>query len=185
MNSLSTLEEFDSGELKIYSQNVDYSDSKQILKIRKDYIGFVFQQYLLLPNLNVKDNIETGRYLAKSELNIDKILGLLSLEDKLEKYPSQLSGGEQQRVSIARALAKNSKILFCDEPTGALDTKTGITVLKVLKQIQKQEGLTIVLVTHNSQISKIADRVIYMKDGEITKEITNEFPLSIEEVDWE
>lgn len=185
LNSLSTLEEFDSGELKIYSQSVDYSDSKQILKIRKDYIGFVFQQYLLLPNLNVRDNIETGRYLAKSELKIDKILGLLSLEDKLEKYPSQLSGGEQQRVSIARALAKNSKILFCDEPTGALDTKTGITVLKVLKQIQKQEGLTIVLVTHNSQISKIADRVIYMKDGEIIKEKTNEFPLSIEEVDWE
>lgn len=186
LNSLSTLEKFDNGELTIFSEKVDHSNKKQLLKVRKDYIGFVFQQYHLLPNLNVRDNIETGRYLSSSnsKVSIERILSLLSLENKLEKYPSQLSGGEQQRVSIARALAKNSKILFCDEPTGALDTENGVKVLKVLKEIQKQENLTIILVTHNIQIAEIADRVIHMRDGKIIEEVLNESPLSVDEVDW-
>ena len=188
LSCLSSLSEPTSGEVVINGVNPYTLKEGKLAKFRRQDIAIIFQNYNLVPALPVLENVTLPLRLSGKSVDsnkVKKLLDSLNFKAELSSLVATLSGGEQQRVSIARALAKNSKILFCDEPTGALDTKTGITVLKVLKQIQKQEGLTIVLVTHNSQISKIADRVIYMKDGEITKEITNEFPLSIEEVDWE
>lgn len=184
LNVLSTLETPDQGEVKYYGQPVEYKNKKQIQKIRKEHIGFIFQQYHLIPNLTVKDNIDVGSYLAGEKSSVEEIFEMIGIDDKLNKYPYQLSGGEQQRVSIARALAKNTDILFCDEPTGALDTNTGIKVLKLLQKVQKERGVTVVIVTHNNLISKISDRVIHMKDGKITEIEKNDNKLAVEDVEW-
>lgn len=184
LNVLSTLETPDEGNVSYYNESINYKSRKQVLHVRKNHIGFIFQQYHLIPNLTVRDNVEVGNYLAENKTDIEEILKVIGLENKMSKYPSQLSGGEQQRVSIARALAKQTNILFCDEPTGALDTNTGIKVLKLLQEIQKERGVTIVIVTHNNLIANIADRVVYMRDGNITKIEENETRMSVEEVEW-
>ena len=184
LNVLSTLESPDEGNVSYYNEPVNYKSKKQVLNVRKNHIGFIFQQYHLIPNLTVRDNVEVGNYLAENKTDIEEILKAIGLEQKMSKYPSQLSGGEQQRVSIARALAKQTDILFCDEPTGALDTNTGIKVLKLLQQVQKERGVTIVVVTHNNLIAHIADRVVYMRDGKITRIKEHETRMSVEEVEW-
>ena len=184
LNVLSTLESPDEGRVSYYNETINYKSRKQVLNVRKNHIGFIFQQYHLIPNLTVHDNVEVGNYLAENKTDIEEILKAIGLEKKMSKYPSQLSGGEQQRVSIARALAKQTNILFCDEPTGALDTNTGIKVLKLLQEVQKERGVTIVIVTHNNLIANIADRVVYMRDGNITKIEENQTRMSVEEVEW-
>jgi putative ABC transport system ATP-binding protein len=183
LNVLSTLEEPNSGEIKFYGETINYRNKKQILKVRKNHIGFVFQSYHLIPNLSVEDNIKAGQYLADKKTTYLDIVDKIGVAEKLKKYPYQLSGGEQQRVAIARALAKNTDILFCDEPTGALDTKTGILVLTLLQEIQQSNGISIVLVTHNNQISDIANRVVYMRDGEIL-DIEEKIPRKVDAVEW-
>lgn len=184
LNVLSTLDKPSSGEVIYAETKVNYKDRKQITSIRKDTMGFVFQAYHLMPNLTVEENVMIGSYLSTKKVNVDEILDAVGLGHKKNKYPFQLSGGEQQRVSIARALAKESNVMFCDEPTGALDTKTGIMILELLKNIQQNRNLSVVIVTHNNQIAEIADRVIRMKDGEIISDYRNERVLSVREVEW-
>ena len=171
LNIISGLDISSNGDVFVNKINLSLLKDKHLTLFRKKYIGFVFQQYHLLPNLNAKENIQLGANLnptVKKEF-IDKMVKTIGLKPHLKKYPYQMSGGQQQRVSIARAVSKNPKILFCDEPTGALDTKTGEKVLKILKQINKEFRTTIIFVTHNISLTKIADKVIYLNDGEIER----------------
>ena len=164
LNVLSTLDKPNAGEIIYGNTKINYKARKQIRSIRKSTMGFVFQSYHLMPNLTVEENVMIGSQLSTKKVDIDAILDSVGLKHKKNKYPFQLSGGEQQRISIARALAKESSILFCDEPTGALDTKTGIMILELLKNVQH--------------------RVIRMKDGRITSDDRNENVLPIREVEW-
>ncbi|TPR54678.1 ABC transporter ATP-binding protein [Metamycoplasma neophronis] len=176
LNIISALDRPTSGEIIVNNVNLPYlSDSKQTL-FRRDNISFIFQNYNLLQNLNSYDNVETGAFLQKDKskhLNIKQLFKDFDLEECMYKYPSQMSGGQQQRVSILRAIAKNSEILVADEPTGALDEKTGLTVLKILQQINRDYGTTIIVVSHDPDVAKMADKVIYLELGHI-KEIKNQ-----------
>ncbi len=188
LNVISGLDRATDGDLVALDHNLSFMNDKQLTEFRRYNTGFIFQEYYLLPNLTAEENVEMGSYLQKDK---KKVISAKSIFEKIEmlkymkKLPSQLSGGQQQRVSIARAITKNPQLLFADEPTGALDHKVGIEVLKTLKDINKEFGMTIVLVTHNTKISKIADMVISMKDGTIENLTINKNPLSINAVDWE
>lgn len=184
LNIMSTLEKPTEGTVTYFGKSLEGMKENKIRELRTKHIGFIFQAYHLFANLTVKENVLLGEYLAPDEIDIDTLLKDIGLGEKQNKFPYQISGGEQQRVAIARALSKKTSILFCDEPTGALDTKTGIMILNLLKTMQESRGMSIVLVTHNPQIVGIADRVIHMKDGEIVSEEINENPLTVEEVDW-
>ncbi|MGN0402389.1 MAG: ABC transporter ATP-binding protein, partial [Acetatifactor sp.] len=157
---------------------------KQLGSYRADVIGFIFQFYNLLPSLTAHENIALVKSIVKSAGNADELLKLVGLEHCRDKFPSQMSGGEQQRVSIARALAKNPQILLGDEPTGALDSETGVIVLELLQKLCREQGKTVILVTHNADIAKCADKVIRMKNGKIKEIRTNEHPASVREVEW-
>ena len=183
LNILSGLEKSDSGEVVYDNESIsDYSE-KQLTKFRKDKIGFVFQQYYLLNNLTVEQNVKVGANLAdnKEYVNIIKDLGL---EDKLSKYPNELSGGEQQRVSIARALAKKPNVLFLDEPTGALDEETGRKILEYLLKLKDKSHFTMIMVTHNENIAELANKIIHVGSGRITSIVENHKPKSVEEIGW-
>jgi putative ABC transport system ATP-binding protein len=172
------------GEMRYKKDKLDFKNKKRLLSYRKNVVGFVFQFYNLLPTLNVKENIEFASELVNSPFSTDELLEQIGLADKANFFPSQLSGGQQQRVAIARALAKNPDILLCDEPTGALDTKTGAEMLKLISKFNKKYKKTVILITHNEMISAMADRVLKLKDGKIEKVITNKKKLSVEEIDW-
>ncbi len=172
------------GEMRYKKDKLDFKNKKRLLSYRKNVVGFVFQFYNLLPTLNVKENIEFASELVNSPFSTDELLEQIGLADKANSFPSQLSGGQQQRVAIARALAKNPDILLCDEPTGALDTKTGAEMLKLISKFNKKYKKTVILITHNEMISAMADRVLKLKDGKIEKVITNKKKLSVEEIDW-
>ena len=183
LNILSGLEKSDSGEVVYDNESIsDYSE-KQLTKFRKDKIGFVFQQYYLLNNLTVEQNVKVGANLAdnKEYVNIIKDLGL---EDKLSKYPNELSGGEQQRVSIARALAKKPTVLFLDEPTGALDEETGRKILEYLLKLKDKSYFTMIMVTHNENIAELANKIIHVGSGRVTSIEENRTPKSVEEIGW-
>ena len=183
LNILSGLEKSDSGEVVYDNESIsDYSE-KQLTKFRKDKIGFVFQQYYLLNNLTVEQNVKVGANLAdnKEYVNIIKDLGL---EDKLSKYPNELSGGEQQRVSIARALAKKPNVLFLDEPTGALDEATGRKILEYLLKLKDKSYFTMIMVTHNENIAELANKIIHVGSGRVTSIVENHKPKSVEEIGW-
>lgn len=151
---------------------------------RRDHVGFVFQFYNLMPSLTARENVELVTEIAKDPMDVDEALALVGLTERADHFPAQLSGGEQQRVAIARAVAKNPTVLFCDEPTGALDSTTGRSVLKVLQQVNEQLGATVIIVTHAAATAQMADRVIYFADGNIRETVHNEKPLSPEEIEW-
>jgi len=183
LNILSGLEKADSGEVVYDNESIsDYSE-KQLTKFRKDKIGFVFQQYYLLNNLTVEQNVKVGANLANNKEYVD-IIKELGLEDRLSKYPNELSGGEQQRVSIARALAKKPTVLFLDEPTGALDEETGRKILEYLLKLKDNSYFTMIMVTHNENIAQLANKIIHVGSGRVTSIEENRTPKSVEEIGW-
>ena len=183
LNILSGLEKSDLGEVVYDNESIsDYSE-KQLTKFRKDKIGFVFQQYYLLNNLTVEQNVKVGANLANNKEYVD-IIKDLGLEDKLSKYPNELSGGEQQRVSIARALAKKPTVIFLDEPTGALDEATGRKILEYLLKLKDKSYFTMIMVTHNENIAELANKIIHVGSGRVTSIVENHKPKSVEEIGW-
>ena len=183
LNILSGLEKSDSGKVVYDNESIsDYSE-KQLTKFRKDKIGFVFQQYYLLNNLTVEQNVKVGANLANNKEYVD-IIKDLGLEDRLSKYPNELSGGEQQRVSIARALAKKPTVLFLDEPTGALDEETGRKILEYLLKLKDKSHFTMIMVTHNENIAELANKIIHVGSGRVTSIEENRIPKSVEEIGW-
>jgi putative ABC transport system ATP-binding protein len=173
-----------SGSINVDGKNIAEFNQKQLTQYRRDDVGFVFQFYNLVPNLTAKENVELALQISKNPLSADAVIEEVGLSDRKNNFPSQLSGGEQQRVSIARALAKNPKILLCDEPTGALDSETGVTVLKLLLSMAREMKKTIIVVTHNQNIAKMADVVVRVKNGRIQSCEEQANPLSVSEVDW-
>ena len=183
LNILSGLEKSDSGEVVYDNESIsDYSE-KQLTKFRKGKIGFVFQQYYLLNNLTVEQNVKVGANLANNKEYVDLIKDL-GLEDRLSRYPNELSGGEQQRVSIARALAKKPTVLFLDEPTGALDEETGRKILEYLLKLKDKSHFTMIMVTHNENIAELANKIIHVGSGRVTSIEENRTPKSVEEIGW-
>lgn len=175
-----------SSEGSIVVDGVDISDynARQLTQYRREDIGFVFQFYNLVQNLTSLENVELALQICKNPLNAEEVLNQVGLGERLKNFPAQLSGGEQQRVSIARALAKNPKLLLCDEPTGALDYNTGKAILKLLQDTCREKGMTVVVITHNSAIAPMADRVIKIKNGKVSKLVINEDPVSVENIEW-
>ena len=168
----------------VVGSNIAEYNSHQLTAYRRDDIGFVFQFYNLVPNLTALENVELAMQICKNPLDAKKVLCEVGLEDRMGNFPAQLSGGEQQRVSIARALAKNPKLLLCDEPTGALDYNTGKAILKLLQDTCREKGMTVILITHNSAIAPMADRVIKIKNGMVSEMIVNEHPVPVETIEW-
>ena len=183
LNCLSGLERVDGGSIEYDDVNVARLSDKELTKFRKDNIGFIFQQYYLLPNMTVEKNVRMGADLA-GNADYAEIIKAVGLEEKIAKYPSELSGGEQQRVSVARALAKKPKVLFLDEPTGALDEKTGRQVLDYICKLHKKYGFTVIMVTHNANIAEISNTVVRMNSGKIAEIYTNETQKTAYEIGW-
>lgn len=183
LNVISGLEASDEGAVYYDTQNLSSMTDKDLTRFRKEYIGYIFQQYFLLPNLNVDKNVKMGADLAGNQ-EYRKIIEAVGLKEKRGKYPHELSGGEQQRVSVARALAKKPRVLYLDEPTGALDEQTGRQVLDYICQLKKELGFTMVMVTHNQNIANMANTVIRMNSGQITQTYHNEKPKTAYEIEW-
>lgn len=183
MNVLSGLEKADSGNVFVNGENLSVKNESELAKFRRENVGFVFQQYYLLPHLNVENNVKMGAGLSGNK-DYKKIIASLGLDDKMKAMPSELSGGEQQRVCIARALSKNPKILFLDEPTGALDEKTGREVLNCIMQEKEKLGFTMVMVTHNQNIAQMAETVVKMNSGKIVETFKNTKQKSAFEIGW-
>ena len=184
LNILGGMDNCTEGEIIVKGKDISKFSDKQLIEYRRFDIGFVFQFYNLVHNLTAKENVELAAQICKNPLNSEKALESVGLLDRKDNFPAQLSGGEQQRVSIARALAKRPGLLLCDEPTGALDYNTGRQILKLLQDTCKKEKMTVVLITHNSAITPMADHVIEMKSGKIVRDIYNENPKSVEEIEW-
>ena len=184
LNILGGMDNCTEGEIIVRGKDISKFSDKQLIEYRRFDIGFVFQFYNLVYNLTAKENVELAAQICKNPLDSEKALESVGLLDRKDNFPAQLSGGEQQRVSIARALAKRPGLLLCDEPTGALDYNTGRQILKLLQDTCKKEKMTVVLITHNSAITPMADHVIEMKSGKIVRDIYNENPKSVEEIEW-
>ena len=183
LNILSGLEKSDSGEVLYNGENISNYTETQLTEFRRKNIGFVFQQYYLLNNLTVFQNVRVGANLANNS-DCSEILKELGLEDKVEKYPNELSGGEQQRVSIARALAKKPKVLFLDEPTGALDEETGRGILEYIFKLRNESKFTMIMVTHNENIAQIANKIVNVKSGKVSSIEENSTPKTVAEIGW-
>ena len=183
LNILSGLEKPDQGEVLYDGENIASLSESQLTKFRKNQVAFIFQQYYLLQELTVEQNVKMGAHLAKNQDYLP-IIEAMDLKEKLHQYPSGLSGGEQQRVAIARALAKKPKVLFLDEPTGALDEATGRQILSYIAQMKKELGFTLVMVTHNEHIAQLANTVVRVNSGQIQDIVVNEEPKSVEEIGW-
>ncbi len=184
LNILGGMDTATSGTLLVDGEDITAYDSKKLTGYRRDDIGFVFQFYNLVPNLTALENVELALQICKDPLDAKEVLEEVGLGDRLDNFPAQLSGGEQQRVSIARALAKNPKLLLCDEPTGALDYNTGKAILKLLQNMCRERGMTVIVITHNQAIAPMADRLIHIKNGRVSKMEQNEHPVSIDEIEW-
>ena len=178
------LDKVNKGQIEINNQIITDMRESELTQFRRKELGFVFQQYNLMPNMNVFENVEVGARLSSNHLDVHQVLKEVMLDDYLKQFPYQLSGGQQQRVAIARAIAKNPSILFCDEPTGALDEETGKTVLEVLQRVNEEFKTTIFLITHNLGIAEIADKVIRMRSGEIVDIAYNQHKKRAREVSW-
>ena len=184
LNLLGGMDTCDEGHIFVDGKDIAGYSQKQLTTYRRYDIGFVFQFYNLVQNLTAKENVELATQICKDALNVEDTLKHVGLGDRMDNFPAQLSGGEQQRVSIARALAKNPKLLLCDEPTGALDYNTGKTILKLLQDTCRKNNMTIVVVTHNMAIAPMADRVIHMKNSKVSSMERNEHPVDISEIEW-
>ena len=184
LNILGGMDRATSGSVLVNEKEITSLTNKQLIQYRRNDIGFVFQFYNLVQNLTAKENVELATQLCSDALNVDEILDKVGLKDRKDNFPSQLSGGEQQRVAIARAIAKNPKLLLCDEPTGALDYKTGKQILKLLQDTCRREKMTVVIITHNTAIAPMADKVIHFKSGEVTNIENNSNPTPVEQIEW-
>ena len=184
LNLIGGMDKASSGSLIVDKKDVAKYNEKELTLYRRNDVGFVFQFYNLMPNLTALENVELATELKKDSLDPRTILESVGLGERLRNFPGQLSGGEQQRVSIARAIAKNPKIILCDEPTGALDYKTGKNILKLLSDVAKKKGKTVIIVTHNSALTEIGDKVFKIKNGKIEESIVNKKPKNIDEVEW-
>ncbi|QSE75929.1 ABC transporter ATP-binding protein [Lactococcus taiwanensis] len=184
LNILGGMDTSDAGEVWIDGQNIASFSAKELITYRRYQVGFVFQFYNLINNLTAKENVELASEIVEDALDAENVLKEVGLEHRIHNFPSQLSGGEQQRVAIARALAKNPKLLLCDEPTGALDYHTGKQILKLLQEMAREQGTTVIIVTHNAAIAPIADRIIQMHDGKVKAVKENDQPESIEQIEW-
>ncbi len=184
LNILGGMDTVTSGDVLVDGENIAKYSQRKLTGYRRDDIGFVFQFYNLVPNLTAKENVELALQICKEPLDAVQVLKEVGLGNRLDNFPAQLSGGEQQRVSIARALAKNPKLLLCDEPTGALDYQTGKAILKLLQDTCRQKKMTVIVITHNSALTPMADRVIKIKNGKVSKMYLNENPEPIENIEW-
>lgn len=184
LNIIGAIDEADSGYVAIDGDRIADMNEKELTAYRRRHLGYVFQMYNLIPNLTVKENIEVGAYLSKNPLNVKELMNTLGLYEHRNKLPNQLSGGQQQRTSIGRAIVKNPGLLLCDEPTGALDYKTSKEILSLICEINKNIGSTIIIVTHNTAIKHMADRIITLHDGRIGEDKRNDVKLSASELEW-
>ena len=184
LNMLGGMDSATSGTIMLDGARVSSFNRKQLTQYRRHDIGFVFQFYNLVQNLTARENVELASQICRDPLDADEVLAAVGLADRVRNFPGQLSGGEQQRVAIARALAKNPKLLLCDEPTGALDYETGKAILKLLQDTCRDTGCTVVVVTHNSAFTAIADRVIHVREGSVAAVELNETPLSADVLEW-
>ena len=184
LNILGGMDSLTEGRVTVDGAEVSSFGKKELTAYRRNDVGFVFQFYNLVQNLTALENVELAAQLCKDPMEPDKVLDMVGLSDRKANFPAQLSGGEQQRVAIARALAKNPKLMLCDEPTGALDYNTGKSVLKLLQDCCRINGMTVVIITHNQALTAMADRVISVKSGTITNVTLNEHPIPIEEIEW-
>ena len=184
LNIIGGIDAADEGYISINGEKTADMNEKALTLYRRKHLGYIFQMYNLIPNLNIKENIEVGAYLSDNPLDVDDLLKTLGLYEHRHKLPNQLSGGQQQRTAIGRAIVKNPDILLCDEPTGALDYNTSKEILKLIEDVNKKYGNTIIMVTHNDAIKQMADRVVKLRDGMIRKNYLNETKLTAEELDW-
>lgn len=184
LNILGGMDTATGGKVIVDGADIAKYSPKRLTGYRRDDIGFVFQFYNLVPNLTAKENVELALQICKNPLDAQEVLQEVGLSDRLNNFPAQLSGGEQQRVSIARALAKNPKLLLCDEPTGALDYQTGKAILKLLQDMCREKGMTVIVITHNSALTPMADRVIRIKNGKVSETYENREPLPVEQIEW-
>jgi len=184
LNILGGMDTLTSGQIFLGDEEVSKYPAKKLTSYRRHDVGFVFQFYNLVPNLTALENVELAAQICKDPLDAAEVLTSVGLKDRMANFPAQLSGGEQQRVAIARALAKNPKLLLCDEPTGALDYNTGKAILKLLQDMSREKGMTVIIITHNSALTAMADRVIRVKNGMVVDQQINESPISVEDIEW-
>lgn len=184
LNLLGGMDSPTSGVINVDGQNIALFDEKQLTEYRRNDIGFVFQFYNLVQNLTALENVELASQISKNPLDANDVLDKVGLSHRIHNFPAQLSGGEQQRVAIARAIAKNPKLLLCDEPTGALDYMTGKAILKLLRDMCDQYHMTVIIITHNSALAPMADRVIHLRNGKVYHLEINDNPVSIEDIEW-
>ncbi len=184
LNILGGMDTASSGSVIVDGSDIARYSQKKLTSYRRNDIGFVFQFYNLVPNLTALENVELALQISKNPLNAEEVLREVGLEQRMGNFPTQLSGGEQQRVSIARALAKNPKLLLCDEPTGALDYQTGKAILKLLQDMCRERGMTVIVITHNTAITPMADRVIRIKNGRVSEMKLNDQPIPVETIEW-
>ena len=184
LNILGGMDTATSGHVWVDGRDIAGYTGRQLTAYRREDIGFVFQFYNLVPNLTAVENVELALQICKDPLDAETVLEEVGLGKRLKNFPAQLSGGEQQRVSIARALAKNPKLLLCDEPTGALDYNTGKAILKLLQNMCREKGMTVIVITHNQALAPMADRLIHIKNGQVSKMQVNDNPVSIDEIEW-
>lgn len=184
LNILGGMDTASGGRITVDGQDITKYSERQLTGYRRDDIGFVFQFYNLIPNLTALENVEMALQICRNPLDARAVLKEVGLEERMDNFPAQLSGGEQQRVSIARALAKNPKLLLCDEPTGALDYNTGKAILKLLQEMCREKGMTVIVITHNPALAPMADRLIKIKNGKVSSMKVNENPISIDEIEW-
>ncbi|MDO4302871.1 MAG: ABC transporter ATP-binding protein [Bacillota bacterium] len=184
LNIIGGIDNADTGYISIAGEKTAEMNEKRLTQYRRKHLGYVFQMYNLIPNLNIKENVEVGAYLSDNPLEIDELLKVLGLYEHRHKLPNQLSGGQQQRTAIGRAIIKNPDILLCDEPTGALDYKTSKEILKLIEEVNQKYGNTVIIVTHNDAIKNMADRVIKLRDGMVRKNYVNESKIPAAELEW-
>ena len=184
LNILGGMDLPDEGQVLVDGIDIASFSAKQLIKYRREDVGFVFQFYNLVPNLTAKENVELATQISPNALDVDQVMEDVGLSDRKLNFPAQLSGGEQQRVAIARALAKNPKLLLCDEPTGALDYETGKQILKLLQDTCKNTGTTVIVITHNTAIAPMADRVIHIHNAKVRNVELNESPMPVEQIEW-